>query len=78
MTHFDPFALEWPLRTGDTWQLSERLYRQLQVFYPDVNTDLEIGKAHDWCRKVCRSRRKTARGMGRFLRSWFDRARRVE
>lgn len=59
---------------GDKWwTLSQSMYDDLKETYPLKSIDEELRKAAFWC-KTNKRRRKTARGMGKFLNGWIDRA----
>ncbi len=65
--------LGFPTKGGDFWVLP---VKQLQVWtdlYPGLNVQAEIQKALAWV-QANPARRKTARGMPRFLVAWLNRA----
>jgi len=55
------------------WAIPPSLYRDLVALYPDVDVLGELRKARAWI-ITNPTRRKTARGMPRFLNSWLARA----
>ena len=61
-------------KSGDgTWSLPVRVREVLQRAYPCLVLDTEIGKAVAWC-ETNTAKRKTARGMPKFLNAWMERA----
>jgi hypothetical protein len=56
-----------------TWALPQRVYDVLSKAYPTLPLDSEIGKAVAWC-ETNPTKRKTARGMPKFLNAWMERA----
>jgi len=59
--------------TPDTWELRQSKGREWQRTYKTIDVAAECRKARQWLLDNP-SRRKTARGMTRFLGSWFSRA----
>ena len=59
-----------PLENGQEWQLPQELEAELHKTY--LNVDVELAKARIWL-IANPARRKTKRGMGRFLASWLAR-----
>lgn len=55
------------------WTLDDNRPVVWQQLYPNVNVELELGRAAQWL-EVEVSRRKTPHGMLRFLLSWIKRA----
>lgn len=55
------------------WQLTDDQIAAWQQIYPWLNVDRECAKAWAWIDAVP-SRRKTARGMKRYLVAWLNRA----
>jgi hypothetical protein len=70
-------AVSFALKGGGEWQLPDDLRDTLAAAFPCVDLDAELAKAAVWCATEP-SRRKTASGMGRFLRGWLGRARTSE
>lgn len=56
-----------------TWKLSESKLAEYQASYPDLDHSKEILAAIQWCRDNP-TKRKTCRGMPRFLNGWMERA----
>lgn len=66
--------LVFPVSGNDKdWLLSEAFLEEQKPLYPGVNVLLEFKKALQWL-KANPSRKKTARGMPKFLMSWLERA----
>ncbi|MFW5829122.1 MAG: hypothetical protein ACOCXA_02570 [Planctomycetota bacterium] len=61
------------LKGGSIWHPPKALIDKLDAAYPDINREAEMGKAAAWC-EAHPTRRKTARGMGKFLNGWMGRA----
>lgn len=59
--------------TTKDWPLTEQRLKDLQPLYPGVDILLEAKKALQWV-KDNPSRRKTDRGMAKFLSGWFERS----
>lgn len=55
------------------WLLTEKKLQELSPLYPGVDVLLECKKALEWL-KMNPGRRKTDRGMGRFLMGWLERS----
>jgi hypothetical protein len=60
------------LKDGSEYQLDEQLYSELAKVYFDV--DRQLAKMRLWC-MVNPEKRKTRRGIKRFIVAWFNRAR---
>jgi hypothetical protein len=58
--------------SGSDWSLPQSLYDELRDAYPGVKLDDELRKARAWCISNAK-RRKTPRGMPKFLNSWMER-----
>lgn len=56
-----------------TWILRESMVAQWRAIYPGLDVEAEIRKSLGWI-QTSPERRKTAKGMPRFLFSWLDRA----
>ena len=61
------------LRDGSMHQIEDVEIRMLQDSYPHVAVEKEIKAAAAWC-EANPSRRKTARGVRRFVNGWLARA----
>ncbi len=65
--------MTFPLRSGSHWELPpEKLQEWQETYWPEL-VDRELPKALQWLRDNP-VRRKTARGMTRFLGQWLSRA----
>ncbi len=62
------------LKSGVDWRCRRGLLDTFAQAFPGVDLDAELRKAAAWCATEP-TRRKTAAGMDRFLRSWLGRAR---
>lgn len=56
-----------------TWELTQEFFDQLREAYPGVDVLEQCRKARVWM-MANESRRKTAKGMPRYLNNWMDRA----
>lgn len=65
--------IEIPLRGGDVYKLTYDELKEYKELYPRLNVELQIRRASKWCENNP-TRRKTAKGIGRFLGSWMNRA----
>jgi hypothetical protein len=64
--------MNFPIESGD-WALPAKQLAAWVELYPALDVQLELNKAWAWV-DANPSRRKTARGMPRFLVSWLNRA----
>jgi len=64
------------IRGQKWWTLSEEKYQELKKAYPTYDVDCELRKMVHWC-KVNKRRRKTAKGMYRFITNWVGRSEEV-
>jgi len=58
---------------GKEWQVPPGLMKDLVIIYGEKTVEQELLKAHAWL-EADPARRKTPRGMGRFLNGWLSRA----
>jgi hypothetical protein len=58
---------------GKEWQVPPGLMKDLVIIYGEKTVEQELLKAHAWL-EADPQRRKTPRGMGRFLNGWLSRA----
>lgn len=58
-------------------EIDSRHINELVELYPNIDVMIELRKAIHWCR-VNPGRRKTQRGLGKFLNSWMTRASETE
>lgn len=62
-----------PLLDGGDFRVPGPLLAELRSAYPKVSLRDELAKARAWC-VANPGKRKTARGVGKFLNGWMDRA----
>ena len=65
---------EFKIKGGKLWTLTQEYYDELIKTYPLHDVEGEMRKAKLWCRQIGASRRKTAKGMQRFLNGWVSRS----
>ena len=61
------------LRDGKTWQLPKAKLNEYKTTYPDIDIEAELRKASQWLIDNP-TKRKTAKGMTRYLGGWLSRA----
>ena len=61
------------LKSGKWWTLTQRAFDEFVENYPQHDVEAEIRKMVIWCKYNVR-RRKTAKGMNRFIVNWLNRA----
>lgn len=61
-----------PLEDGTDWSPTDEQVAQWKWAYPQVDVDAELRKAAQWCVDNP-SRRKTLRGIARYVGSWLGR-----
>lgn len=61
------------IRGGKTWHLTQEFYDELKETYPLHDVEGEIRKAKLWVKNAPR-RRKTAKGMKRYISGWIARS----
>jgi len=61
------------LNTGEEWQADDSDIIQWQKTYPAVDVFLELAKMESWL-DANPSKRKTSKGIKRFVNSWLSRA----
>jgi hypothetical protein len=71
----DCIGPEFATKAGGTWRVPVELAEKLAGAYPLVDLDAEYKKASAWC-LTNPGKRKTARGMPRFLNNWIASAER--
>lgn len=62
-----------PLENGSEHPVTEAEIAEYRTAYPRIDVVSELRKVRAWC-MANPSKRKTARGVARFLNSWLDRA----
>ena len=60
-------------KDGRTWRVPQSLVNELAVAFPSVDVVAEGRKARTWC-VANPAKRKTAKGMAKFLFNWITRA----
>ena len=58
---------------GKEWKVPAGLMKDLVIIYGEKTVEVELLKAHAWL-EADPKRRKTPRGMGRYLNGWLSRA----
>ena len=58
---------------GKEWKVPAGLMKDLVIIYGEKTVEVELLKAHAWL-EADPARRKTQRGMGRYLNGWLSRA----
>ena len=69
----DPIFAEFPTKSGKPWALLRSKADGLAKAYPGVDVAAEALRMTAWL-EANPGRRKTARGMPRFVRAWIERA----
>jgi hypothetical protein len=67
------YNMTFQTQDGKDWQVPPGLMKDLVIIYGEKTVEQELLKAHAWL-EADTHRRKTARGMGRFLNGWLSRA----
>lgn len=67
----DPPLITIPLNTGEEYPIDQDIFDTLAQLYPAVDTMQTLRDIKGWCLGNP-SRRKTKRGISRFLHSWFS------
>jgi hypothetical protein len=62
------------LKSGTEWEPTVNDIRMWMKSYPAINLERELSKAESWLYSNP-AKRKTERGMARFINSWLSRAR---
>lgn len=65
-----PVFITIPLVNGHAFEINTTAVSEWQVRYPGVNVEQELRKMQGWC-KANVSKRKTIRGIGRFINGWL-------
>ncbi|MBI1347223.1 hypothetical protein GC163_13160 [bacterium] len=70
----NPIILEFPTKqSGQTWPLRESKVREYESTFPRIDVLAELRKARQWCSDNP-GKRKTAKGMPKFLGAWLAKA----
>lgn len=67
------YNMTFQTQDGKNWQVPSGLMKDLVIIYGEKTVEQELLKAHAWL-EADTHRRKTPRGMGRFLNGWLSRA----
>lgn len=67
------YDITYVTQDGKEWKVPPGLMKDLIIIYGEKTVEQELWKAHAWIEADIH-RRKTARGMGRFLNGWLSRA----
>jgi hypothetical protein len=65
---------QFKIKGNKLWTLTQEYYDELKETYPLHDVEGCMREAKLWCRKVSACKRKTARGMQRFLMGWVSRS----
>ena len=65
---------QFKIKGNKLWTLTQEFYDELKEAYPLHDVEGEMRAAKLWCKTVLVSKRKTAKGMRRFLMGWVGRA----
>lgn len=65
---------QFKIKGNKLWTLTQEYYDELKETFPLHDVEGEMRAAKLWCRNVSASRRKTGRGMERFLSGWVSRS----
>lgn len=67
------YDITYVTQCGKEWKVPPGLMKDLIIIYGEKTVEQELWKAHAWL-EADTHRRKTPRGMGRFLNGWLSRA----
>jgi hypothetical protein len=67
------YNMTFQTQDGKDWQVPPGLMKDLVIIYGEKTVEQELLKAHAWL-EADPKRRKTPRGMGRYLNGWLSRA----
>ena len=67
------YDITYVTQDGKEWKVPPGLMKDLIIIYGEKTVEQELWKAHAWLEADIH-RRKTGRGMGRFLNGWLSRA----
>jgi hypothetical protein len=65
---------QFKIKGNKIWHLTQEYYDELKDTYPLHDVEGEMRAAKLWCKNVSASKRKTAKGMVRFLSGWVSRS----
>jgi len=67
------YDITYVTQDGKQWKVPPGLMKDLIIIYGEKTVEQELWKAHAWL-EADPARRKTQRGMGRYLNGWLSRA----
>ena len=67
------YDIAYVTQDGKEWKVPPGLMKDLVIIYGEKTVEQELWKAHAWI-EADPKRRKTPRGMGRYLNGWLSRA----
>lgn len=67
------YDITYTTQDGKMWKVPPGLMKDLIIIYGEKTVEQELWKAHAWL-EADPKRRKTPRGMGRYLNGWLSRA----
>jgi len=67
------YDITYTTQDGKNWKVPAGLMKDLVIIYGEKTVEQELWKAHAWI-EADPARRKTQRGMGRYLNGWLSRA----
>jgi hypothetical protein len=67
------YDITYVTQDGKQWKVPAGLMKDLIIIYGEKTVEVELLKAHAWL-EADPKRRKTQRGMGRYLNGWLSRA----
>lgn len=67
------YDITYTTQDGKQWKVPSGLMKDLIIIYGEKTVEQELWKAHAWL-EADPARRKTQRGMGRYLNGWLSRA----
>lgn len=67
------YDITYVTQDGKEWKVPPGLMKDLIIIYGEKTVEQELWKAHAWL-EADPKRRKTSRGMGRYLNGWLSRA----
>jgi len=67
-----PTVIELPLNTGKQYQVTQAFVDEMASLYPAVDVNQELRTMRGWL-LTNQAKRKTSKGIGRFINSWLSR-----
>jgi hypothetical protein len=65
---------QFKIKGGKIWHLTQEYYDELKETYPLHDVEGEMRSSKLWCKNASASKRKTGRGMQKFLSGWVGRS----